>query len=99
MPKKLIIEYFGFRGEGSTAKEAKLEAGRKIAALHVSRWSADRSCPRLRSCSQFVEVMEEVRAFQQSAEAGPGSTRRSVEPEVPRCNGYPRVPMLEVTDG
>ena len=36
MPKKLIIEYFGFRGEGSTAKEAKLEAGRKIAALHVA---------------------------------------------------------------
>jgi hypothetical protein len=35
MAKKVIIEYFGFRGEGSTAKEAKLEAGRKIAALHV----------------------------------------------------------------
>jgi hypothetical protein len=36
MAKKLIIEYFGFRGEGSTVKEAKLEAGRKITALHVA---------------------------------------------------------------
>jgi len=26
MTKKLIIEYFGFGGEGSTVKEAKLEA-------------------------------------------------------------------------
>jgi hypothetical protein len=38
MAKKVIIEYFGFRGEGSTAKEAKLVAGRKITGLHVGHW-------------------------------------------------------------
>jgi hypothetical protein len=36
--KKIIVEYFGFRGDGSTVKEAKLDAGRKIAALHVGHW-------------------------------------------------------------
>jgi hypothetical protein len=38
MAMKVIIEYFGFRGEGSTVKEAKLEAGRKITALHIGHW-------------------------------------------------------------
>ena len=44
--------------------------------------------------------MEEVRAFQQSAEAGPGSTRGSVEPEVPRdkrllhWSGYEQIPQM-----
>jgi hypothetical protein len=39
MSKKITIEYFGFEGTGSTVKEAKQDAGRKIEALHIGSWT------------------------------------------------------------
>lgn len=39
MSTKITLTYFGFHGEGATVKEAKLDAGRKIEALHEGYWT------------------------------------------------------------
>ena len=36
--KQITLEYFGFTGTGATLKDAKIDAGRKIDALHVGTW-------------------------------------------------------------
>ena len=36
---KITLDYFGSSGTGATVKEAKLDAGRKIEALHSGTWT------------------------------------------------------------